>query len=542
MTQWTRQDLEDHLLDYLYDELEPAQRAAFERAMPQHPEVVREVEAHRATRLAFRGYTRESMPPGLLDELVASVEAGAPVRRPAVRPAPSWWERVRAFAAQPAFAMAFVTLVVAGVGLVASRKGEVPGMPPSTEAQHLPPVAVSGTEKSEIVAKLDAPSKEAHAAASADFEAPADRERGLDDAAQARLDGLVARGDQPSAETLALRLSEDKPKVSGDATELAPREAPPVGAPLDGRDGLGDLSADGKLGRNRGPVKAGLVLAAPEAARAEGAAVGGVVAGEGQQGWFDGDFASKDKVAVAPAKAEPLAKGLAEKEEARAPAAEPKRVAVSEANAPQPDVWAVTGGASRVGSGGAVSSESNENDFAKVVAKPTETRAANADKAPVQANVPQGRYANEVFRGGDDAGRADPTRVEATRTVEAKVAERKATVAIDEEAAKRDAKPAPRLEAPAPADATKTANNSNTPPANATPERLWTLFQQQSAAGAWADAELTVAALAKAEGESARVKQARGELQKRVEAGKKGNNDKLPPDPPAAPNRNTGGK
>jgi anti-sigma factor RsiW len=48
----TRQELEERLLDYLYDEMEPSQRTAFERSLPAHPEVMREVEAQGATRRA----------------------------------------------------------------------------------------------------------------------------------------------------------------------------------------------------------------------------------------------------------------------------------------------------------------------------------------------------------------------------------------------------------------------------------------------------------------------------------------------------------
>lgn len=532
MTHWTRQDLEDHLLEYLYDELEPADRTAFERALPTHPEVAREVQAHQATRLAFRGYARESAPAGLLDDLIAEVEAGGPVAARATAKAPGFWERVRAFLAQPAFAMAFVTLVVAGVGLVASRKGEVPGMPPSAEAQHLPPVAVSDRPAGGVAA----------AGAVRDEETVAKADLAREQAEATKGTGAMAapedgQGRLAAATTGAFEADQEMPKKELEAP------APPAVAGQSGtvdRDGLADLGVDGKLAKSRDAISRGPAVTVPEVAGLQ--PIGGEAAEGLQQGWFDGNLASKDKAPSAPmldapkgAKADdaldfmltPVPKDVAEVSAKVAPA--------------KPDVKTAANDGGTLGGMRGDVPNTNDGDVAKVQAKPTEARVPVNEPAPRATPQPASSARNENYRGGDAAGRAEVSRVDDVRTLETQTAERKATVTVDDEARKREEKPSPRL-GPPEVPARSTNNQPVAPPANATPERLWTLFQQQSAAGAWADAELTVVALAKAEGESARVKQARSELQKRVEAGKKSNTDKLPPDPPAAPNRNTGGK
>ena len=118
----TRQELEERLLDYLYDELDASERAAFEQALPRHPEVEREVVAHRATRRAYQALPREAAPAGLLDRVLAEADQEAARRakpdevvavEKAAPAGPGFWERLRRLVFQPAFAMATVVLVVA---------------------------------------------------------------------------------------------------------------------------------------------------------------------------------------------------------------------------------------------------------------------------------------------------------------------------------------------------------------------------------------------------------------------------------------------
>lgn len=417
-------------------------------------------------------------------------------------------------------------------------------MPPTSDAQHLPPVAVTETTKA-VVANADLPAQEEAAQAARTLGATPEVTSGL----------LSPKAASPEPAPPSSGVSGTKD--TGNVWSLEGRGPPAVGGvAMADRDGLEDETADGKLARARDSLSKGPVLAAPEVTGAKGDLAGGVVSNDGDgrsealrqkgpQGWFEGDLESKEKVDSNKFEFAKVARE--DGSPAKTPMAEPKDVA--NAPAPRPDTSRPANelaerpvGNSRTGAGGVVADGLTEGEAAKKQAKLTETRVTTVAEgdfkpAPGQPTTPAGRNANaETYRGGEDAAAA-----RAETTVDAKAAERKAPASVDDEERKRDDKAKPRLTQPS--EPAKEPNRPAAPPANATPERLWTIYQQQAAAGAWADAELTVAALAKAEGESARVKQARSELQKRVEAGKKGGEDKLPPDPPAAPNRNgTGGK
>ena len=130
----TRQDLDELLVDYLYDELEPARRAAFEQGLAEHPDLVAEVEAHRRTRAAAARIPVAVLPPGLLDAALAEA------RRDAAKaaPAPGFFERLFRLVSQPAFATAALAVLVVGVGIVALSNPRLDGDDP--DRQRLAPV------------------------------------------------------------------------------------------------------------------------------------------------------------------------------------------------------------------------------------------------------------------------------------------------------------------------------------------------------------------------------------------------------------------
>lgn len=478
----TRQELEERLLDYLYDELDERERAAFERALPQHPEVEREVAAHRTTRRAYAALPREAAPAGLLDGVLAEAEREAARRTEAAAPAragergasgaPSFWERVRRVLFQPAFAMAMVVLVVAGVSLVATRKGELPGMGPASEAQHLPPVAVHEepphAAEPRVAATPTATPEVAEQPASA--VSIADRTR-----AGAKDDSEDESGREPANE-----LAADRPAKKLDA----PASEPATFALRTGNGATGPSPVAGaNADRGSGGKAKGTADAAPKDLLAK---VGDM---EG-----DLDRPSEDE---APAGASPAPT----REDAAGGEGKPAEAP------PAPGVPATNDGLRDT----AVVTDSGSTDK-----RTGEKRVAPASKTP----APEPTTPSEAEERQVPA--AAPKR-EAERVATTEVARSPAPTPDIDDDGKREPQKAPAL----------------TPPSS--PEqasRLWTTYQQQVAAGAWADAQRSIDALARLEGESARVKQARADLKKRMaETGGKASPgaDKIPPDPPVQP-------
>lgn len=143
----TRPELDELLVDYLYDELDPAQRAAFERGLIEHPELAAEVEAHRRTRSVAASLPAIAMPAGLLDDVLAEAARVAAANAPAkggASSAPGLFERLFRVFNQPAFAMAMVALVVVGVGMLLLDK-PLPGES-DPNSQRLAPATVEPAE------------------------------------------------------------------------------------------------------------------------------------------------------------------------------------------------------------------------------------------------------------------------------------------------------------------------------------------------------------------------------------------------------------
>ncbi|MCA9518836.1 MAG: hypothetical protein KC635_28065, partial [Myxococcales bacterium] len=128
----TRQELDDLLVDYLYDELDDARRAEFEAGVQAYPDLAAEVEAHQQTRSMARALPQVALPAGFLEGLMAQVEAApapaapapTPTRAAAASAKPAGlFARFASFFLQPNFAMAVSALVVAGVAALVIAKG-----------------------------------------------------------------------------------------------------------------------------------------------------------------------------------------------------------------------------------------------------------------------------------------------------------------------------------------------------------------------------------------------------------------------------------
>lgn len=169
---------------------------------------------------------------------------------------------------------------------------------------------------------------------------------------------------------------------------------------------------------------------------------------------------------------------------------------------------AATGGASE--GTVATGASGNKTTAAPAVAEPSAAGSRNAPKAEAPPAPDAERARAETVREYED--RADKKASRDTPTELAKVPAREAAPArkagIDDEA--REVPTAPPL-----------PTNKPTEPAPSG-ERIYTTLKQQLAAGALADAEKSLAELARLEGETTRVKQAREALARAKAAGQSG--------------------
>ena len=451
MNKLTRQELDDRLLDYLYDELEPSERSAFERALLEHPEIAAEVEAHRATRKAYAVLPREVAPPGLLANVLREAEVEAK-RRAAGAEQVSWWEKVRRVLFQPTFAMAAAVLLVAGVSYVSITKNRLPGMEPAHDSQHIPPVAMTapspvvaegqGEERARGAAIAEAPGQELPAAlatAAAPEVAQPERESKTDPAALDK--SALGKGD--------LGKAPPRPAVAPEATKTKYVDAPAPKVAAEVADNKG--ARQGTIGGDSG------------LADGDGAAdtLGGV----------EDDFSRRPSNTgnVAP----------------RAPAE-----AWVAPTTPAPDDARKKSDAAE-----------EATTFEKVAESPKREPPAKPVDSPAKAPATK------------DAAPSGPPPVEAERDVVDVLVTRNSR---DEEAKREE---------------TNTKPATLTPPApNA--ETLWSTYRKQDSAGAYADALRSIEALAKLEGESTRVKEARAQLKSKLATPKPATTDKVPPDPP----------
>ncbi len=248
MTTFTAQDLEERLLDYVYDELEPEERAAFEAALPSAPAVAAELAAMRETRTAMAELGTPTLPAGFDANLAAvfaeadaaaagfrAAEAPQPVAAPPkVAPAatgggPGFWarlgQRLAASLATPAFATAAVALIVTGVAVTMARKGDLPGADRSATSQEIgavAPVAVAAEAPAPSAAAAPEPETTALADAPAP---PAEKEEateGLAAGAAADRGGLLdSTASAPAPESARRERASLEQKVAAPAKKLA---------------------------------------------------------------------------------------------------------------------------------------------------------------------------------------------------------------------------------------------------------------------------------------------------------------------------------
>jgi hypothetical protein len=220
----TRQEMDERLVDFLYDELEGDERARFEASLAAHPEVQAELAAHTATRsmLASSGALDElRMPPGLLDGVMREARV---VAAPPEEPTASWLDKLLGLLLQPAMAVALVGVLMAGTGIYLARQGSGEPKMADSVALQAPANSPTGPEGAAPPELAEAPAKavadpETPAAAAEVWEAAAAESPAADAPEAGGGDGAGVRA---VAEGALARLQPIGDEADGNAAEAPP--------------------------------------------------------------------------------------------------------------------------------------------------------------------------------------------------------------------------------------------------------------------------------------------------------------------------------
>jgi hypothetical protein len=490
---------DDRLLDYLYDELDEADRDAFEREMRADPSLMREVEEHRRTRQSFARLMTDPMPAGVLDGVLEAADAQAAAFATRDAPRVGWWQRLieglKGLAFQPAFAMGLIFLLVGGIALYSSRDPkDMPGMGPPTDVQRLPPVAMAPAREEASAGGERAKNEEAQAEVVASANLRLEQEPSVADGlAQGALYAAEARVDQPrptvARPTDSSGLLDKRAPTGGQDWDTGVGGRPdPVTTTLEDR--LAEADSRAKERETKPAARAATVTAGAPKADDGPPPVGRAGAtGEAAQG------ATEPRQQPEPATAPDSRRAPQVAEAPKAAPAEP---------APRPQ------------------SEGSADDEAE--------RQAGAKKANEESKATE-KVAEVVADRAERARDSEPTpysQPAATQNAKAPANKGASRSGIDDVA--KDVPSAPPMKTE---DSAKPA--APTTPAPPTPERLWSTLGQQMAAGALTDAQRTLSELVKVEGESARVKAARDELAKALAKAQPKPADTKPLPEPAKP-------
>ncbi len=222
-----RERLQDLMLDDLYGELPPAERAAYEAGLQAHPDLRAELEANRRTLGAVRSLAEAEAPTALPETHIQAILRQARMAAAARAEAPrrTFWGRLGAFLLQPAATAAMLVLVVAGTGLYllsyrSAQNGErfdaAERVPPRAAAESAAPAAPAAREPAPAMASTATPPEtpsrstpnKAQAATAALPAAPA---------VAASLDDGVAASSEPAGQPLGA-----KPGTIDDGRVTAP--------------------------------------------------------------------------------------------------------------------------------------------------------------------------------------------------------------------------------------------------------------------------------------------------------------------------------
>ena len=150
-----RQELEERLVDYLYDELGDSERSSFEAGLRDNPDLAAEVSAHSRTRGAMQSLEVVQPSRAVMKDVMAEARRGLQKEETV-----GFVQRILSFLMQPAVATSMVFLLVASASIVLSQE-ELKDSAPGEQA----PLAVSihdskkraATSADPMVAGVEAP-------------------------------------------------------------------------------------------------------------------------------------------------------------------------------------------------------------------------------------------------------------------------------------------------------------------------------------------------------------------------------------------------
>ena len=189
----SRQELDEKLVDYLFDELSDVEATRFESEVAAYPDLAAEVQAHKRTRAACAELPEREMSPAVMQAVMREARAAVDTADESM----SWLDRLGALLMQPALAMAGVVLVLGAVSASLLVQGD---------EDHVPEVFASKVE----VPEEATPAEVAALRASPTFEAATARAPSARSAAgveggglpRARLEGGAPQQGETSAEGL----------------------------------------------------------------------------------------------------------------------------------------------------------------------------------------------------------------------------------------------------------------------------------------------------------------------------------------------------
>ena len=223
----SRQDIEDRLMDYLYEELSDEESAAFEQELRHHPDLQAEVGAHRRTRSAFARLPEVEVPHLVQANILREARKAAAAVGEAREKPRGFFARLAELLMQPAAATAMLAVLVAAIGLyVADRK-----MLSNEDARD----DLYGPERGATISAAEAPSEEADKAVAQGTDRAEGGETSRDQGRRDQEEALAAVAEAPAAEAAADEAS--TAEAAGVPTEptapAAPAAVVAAGRPAD---------------------------------------------------------------------------------------------------------------------------------------------------------------------------------------------------------------------------------------------------------------------------------------------------------------------
>ncbi len=204
----TRESIQAQLLEYLYGELSPEERAELEEGLLQYPDLQAELQEMTRTREAWRDVP-EALPVShaVRETVLAEARRVAEERREST---PTSWERFLAGWNQPAFASALALVLVGGVGLYVADFMPLEQDGPERVLEPASPVAVAP----EVPAPESPPTPPSLEAMMAAEEVDELEEAWEDSPAESALKGIGSGASEPSPQLGAAPRVLEKQKSS----------------------------------------------------------------------------------------------------------------------------------------------------------------------------------------------------------------------------------------------------------------------------------------------------------------------------------------